>query len=64
MVRADEERRALLFRQQQKRQQQARKARNEALRGSNSAAKTIKDGWLPVILARLEADQHERNDDE
>lgn len=64
MVRADEERRALLFRQQQIRQQKARNARNEALRGNGAAVKAVKDGWLPVILARIEADQHERNDDE
>lgn len=63
MVRADEERRALLFRQQQIRQQQARRARNEALRGNGAAVKAIKDGWLPIILARLEADQHERDEE-
>ena len=53
-----------LFGSQQIKQQKARKARNEALRGNGAAVKAVKDGWLPVILARIEADQHERNDDE
>ncbi len=54
MVRPDEEARALLFRQQQARQAAARKARNQALTGSAAAAKVVRDGWKPLILARLE----------
>ena len=64
MVRADEERRALLFRQQQVTRQRAIAVRNAALRGSNATVKAIKDGWEPYILARLEADYDERNSDE
>lgn len=62
MVRPDEERRARLFRQQQEKQAAARRARNAALRGSNAAAKAIRDGWEPIILARLERDMD--HDDE
>ena len=42
----------------------ARKARNAALRGSNAAVKAIRDGWEPVILARIEAGYDERDEDE
>jgi hypothetical protein len=65
MVRPDEERRARLYRAHQDKQAQARRARNAALRGSNAAVKAIRDGWEPVILARLEwAASDERDDDE
>lgn len=64
MVREDEERRARLFREQQRKQMAARKARNAALRGSNAAVKAIRDGWEPIILARLEAGYDERDEDE
>lgn len=63
MVREDEERRARLFRAQQERQAAARRARNAALRGNAAAAQTIRDGWQPVILARMEADHDEREDE-
>jgi hypothetical protein len=65
MVRPDEERRARLYRAQQDKQAQARRARNAALRGNNAAAKAVRDGWEPVILARIEwAASDERDDDE
>jgi hypothetical protein len=65
MVRLDEERRARLYRAQQEKQAAARTARNAKLRGSNASVKAIRDGWEPIILARLDwADHDEREDDE
>ena len=64
MVRQDEEDRALLFRQQQYRQAAARRARNAALTGNAASAQAVRDGWEPILLARLEADEDERSDEE
>ncbi len=64
MVRPDEERRARLYRAQQDKQAAARRARNAALRGNAAAAQTVRDGWEPILVARLESRQWERDDDE
>jgi hypothetical protein len=65
MVRPDEERRARIFRAQQEKQAAARTARNAKLRGNNASVKAIRDGWEPIILARLDwADHGERDDEE
>ena len=54
MVRQDEEDRARAFRQSLRRREAAARARNAALVGDAAAAKAVRDGWEPVILARLE----------
>ena len=64
MVRPDEEARARLFWAQQRRQEAARTARNAALRGNAAAAQAIRDGWEPILLARLESRQWARDDEE
>lgn len=64
MVRPDEETRARLYWAQQRQQAAARRARNAALRGNAAAADAVRDGWEPILLARLESRQWARDDDE
>jgi len=55
MVRQDEEDRASAFRARLKRREAAEEARNRSLAGTNSAAaQAIRDGWEPILLARIE----------
>lgn len=62
MVNADEEARARLFWQQLDRQRRYRTALARSLNRNPAAAKQVRTDWEPVILARLEARIHERDD--
>lgn len=62
MVRADEEARSRLFWQQQDRRRRYQESLARSMRGDAAAAKQLRTDWEPVILARLEARIHERDE--
>ena len=64
MVRADEEARSRAFWAKEERLARRRVALNRSLAGNAASAKAVRDGWEPVILAKLEARLIERNEDE
>lgn len=64
MVRAEEEARALAYQAKELRLERAREAFLRTLTGNPANALQIRADWEPVILANLEAQQTEEEDDD